>query len=179
MEIKNSRDAVQVLLDVANTSQNAIARKVGQTRQWLNAKIAREGITMEDFVELAVAADIECVLTKGNDTGLKVNKSPTVKAADYFGILEELGIDAKIAKVEKRKTLAGNNIPEVFGVVLTDAMLMSAHEETWAGKFVALYRDQLGCYFVAVYDVDRCTYRVTAISNEEALEHLEKYGAAV
>ncbi len=153
-----SREALDAALRITGNKQAEAAAKIGWTPQQLNARLTRNTLRADEFLEIMNAIGVDVTFTV-RETGEKIN--------------------AHIRGVGRRVRAMVDRV--VYDTEASDALANSFYadglNEYRDGIAFELYIDREGRYFFAEYTcLDGVKDRITPITASDAAKFIERYG---
>ena len=153
-----SREALDAALRITGNKQAEAATKIGWTPQQLNARLTRNTLRADEFLEIMNAIGVDVTFTV-RETGEKIN--------------------AHIRGVGRRVRAMVDRV--VYDTEASDALANSFYadglNEYRDGIAFELYIDREGRYFFVEYTcLDGVKDRITPITASDAAKFIERYG---
>lgn len=159
-EMMTSKEILTAALKAMGKSQAEGARLMGQNPQWLSARLVRNSLRADEFLNLLDRLGIDVTFTV-RETGAEVRER--IK-----------GAGRRVRKMVNRTiydTAACNALANNF--------YADGKNEYTDGRAMELYIDAEGRYFFAEYTKDGAGDHITVSSPEEAAAFISKYGTEI
>ena len=159
-EMMTSKDLLAASLKATGKSQAEGARLMGCTPQWLSARLVRNSLRADEFLNLLDKLGVDVTLTI-RETGQPVKE--------------------RIKGAGRRVRKMVNRVIYDTGVcnALSNNFWKDGVNEYTDGRAMELYIDSEGRYFFAEYTMDGAGDRITPASAEEAATFIAKYGTEI
>jgi len=157
-----AKDIIEAVSKITHTSQNELSRKAGKPVQWLNTRMTRGTLRVDDLLQILDVAGIDITLTV-RETGEIIKP--------YI-----VGYGRRVRRMVDRviyDTAAADALSNSF---FTDGV----NEFNDDGKASELYMDRSGRYFLAEYTSwEGEKDRIEPVSGERAAAYIAKHGTTL
>lgn len=156
--VMTSKEALAVALKETGKTQAEAAIKMGWVPQQLSARLSRNSLRADEFLELMDAIGVDVIL-KTRDTGVELK--------------------AHIAGAGRRVRAMVNRV--IYDTEASDALANNFYADSVNeyndGKAMELYIDREGRYFFAEYtNWEGAKDRITPVTANDAAAFIERYG---